>query len=146
MAKRPTVDVDEDYLKEIMAGGVVSLRKEQMKPVAEQSKLEVEETPAKEEDTETSSAAETKEPVKQVRKKREAPDYESIFLERKAGEERQQIYISSRLYKKITEFLPLIGGYGFGITAFVNNILAHHLEQYTDDINELYARKTQKPL
>jgi len=146
MAKRPTVDVDEEYLKEIMAGGVVSQRKEQIKQVTEQPKPEIKEIPVKGEETETVPVSETKEPAKQPRKKREAPDYESVFLERKAGEDRQQIYISSRLYKKITEFLPMIAGYGFGITSYVNNILAHHLEQYTDDINELYARKTQKPL
>ena len=27
----------------------------------------------------------------------------------------------------------------------LNNILTHHLEQYKDDIHELYERKTQKP-
>jgi len=146
MAKRPTVDVDEDYLKEIMAGGVVSLRKEQMKQVAEQPKREVEDAPVKEEEMEMSSIPETKEQVKQTRKKREAQDYESVFLERKASVARQQIYINTPLYEKITGFLPVIAGYGFGITSFVNNILTHHLEQYKDDINELYDKKSQKPL
>ena len=145
MAKRPTVDVDEEYLKEIMAGGVVSQRKEQMKQVAEQPKQEVEESPLKEE-PETVPTSETKEPVKQVRKKREALDYESVFLERKASVARSQIYISTELYETITGFLPVIAGRQFNITSFVNNILTHHLDFYKDDINGLYEKKTKKPL
>ena len=55
-------------------------------------------------------------------------------------------YISSQLYDKITGFLPVIAGQGFGITSYINNILTNHLEQYKDDINELYEKKSQKPL
>ena len=95
MAKRPTVDVDEDYLKEIMAGGIASLKKEQHKPVPEQPKPEVEETPVKEK-TEVVFPVETKEPVKQVRKRREVQDYEAVFLERKASVARRQMYVLSQ--------------------------------------------------
>ncbi|MDR0349482.1 MAG: DUF3408 domain-containing protein [Tannerella sp.] len=34
---------------------------------------------------------------------------------------------------------------GLSITAYIDNILTHHLEQYREDINELYERKSQKP-
>jgi len=146
MAKRPTVDVDEEYLKEIMAGGVVSQRKEQMKQVTEQPKQEMKEIPVKEEETETVPVSETKETAKQPRKKREALDYESVFLERKASVARSQIYISTELYETITGFLPVIAGRQFNITSFVNNILTHHLDFYKDDINGLYEKKTKKPL
>jgi hypothetical protein len=88
---------------------------------------------------------EPKEAAKPVRKKKEAQDYESIFLQRKAGVPRRQTYISSHLYEKIGRFLPVIAG-GLSITGFVDNILTHHLEQYRDDINELYEHKSQKPL
>lgn len=137
MAKRPTVEVDEDYLKEIMAGGVSRPVKEPPKPVKESPM---------EEEKETAIPVESKEPVKTGRKKREAQDYETIFLERKASVARRQIYISAELYDKITGFLPVIAGHGFGITSYVNNILTHHLELYKDDINELYERKSKKPL
>ena len=137
MAKRPTVDVDEDYLKEIMAGGVSRPAKESVKPVEE---------PQVEEEKKTTIPVEAKEPVKQGRKKREAQDYETVFLERKASALRRQIYISAELYDTINNFLPVIAGHGFGITSHVNNILTHHLELYKDDINELYERKSKKPL
>ena len=140
MAKRPTVDVDEDYLKEIMAGGVSRPTKEPPKPEDKQPVEEEKET------TETTMPVEAKEPVKTGRKKREAQDYETVFLERKASVLRRQIYISAELYDKINNFLPVIAGHGFGITSHVNNILTHHLDLYKDDINELYERKSKKPL
>ena len=137
MRKRPTVDVDEEHLKEIMAGGVSRPKKEQFMPVAEQPIAE---------EKEPESTGEVKEPVKPVRKKREAQNYETIFLERKASVPRRQIYVSSQLCDKINSFLPVIAGHQLGITSYVNNILTHHLEQYKDDINELYERKSKKPL
>jgi hypothetical protein len=108
------MEVDEEYLREVMAGGA------------------------------SFETAESKEVVRQVRKKREAQDYESVFLQRKAGVPRRQTYISSALYEKINSFLPVIAGQ-LSITAYLDNILTHHLEQYRDDINELYERKSQKP-
>ena len=135
MAKRPTVEVDEDYLKEIMAGGTLQTRKGPTKSINIQQ-------PVKEEEKE--SDVQPVETAKPVRKKREAQDYEVAFLQRKAGVPRRQTYISSSLYEKINSFLPVIAG-GLSITAYLDNILTHHLEQYKDDINELYERKSQKP-
>ena len=142
MAKRPTVDVDEDYLKEIMAGGISRPQREQPKPVVEQPP----ESPTLQEEKETVSQIEVKEPVKQTRKKRETQDYETVFLERKASAIRRQTYINAELYDKINRFLPIVAGHGFGITSYINNVLTNHLELYKDEINEIYERKTQKPL
>ena len=159
MAKRPTVDVDEDYLKEIMAGNISRpQRKEQTGSAAEQPPDSfIPKTPVNEEKQTSMQAStpeipvkedkqtETKESVKPVRKKREAQDYESLFLERKASTARRQTYISAQLYEKINSFLPVIAGHPFTITSYINNVMAHHLEMHKDDINELYERKSRKP-
>jgi hypothetical protein len=160
MTRRPIVDVDEEHLKEIMAGGVHRPQRiEQPAPVAEQPpvssgmqqavKEEVQvatpEPPVKKEKG-TLLQVEAKESGKQVRKKREAQDYETLFLERRASVARRQTYINAELYEKINSFLTVIAGHPFTVTSYVNNILTHHLELYRDDINELYERKAQKPL
>jgi hypothetical protein len=145
MTKRPTVEVDEEYLREVMAGGAILPKREQAAkpplapPPAEQ--------PVKEEkdiETQTVETFEPKETLKPVRKKKEAQDYETVFLQRKAGVPRRQTYISSQLYEKIIRFLPVIAN-GLSITGYIDNILIHHLEQHKEDINELYERKSQKP-
>jgi hypothetical protein len=134
MAKRPTVDVDEEYLKEIMAGGISRPKREQPQP-EQPTEPSDKEQPKKEE----------KETAKPTRKKRESHDYETLFLERKASVVRRQTYISGELYDKITGFLSVIAGHSFSVTAYVNNILTHHLERYKEDINELYEQKSKKP-
>jgi hypothetical protein len=133
MAKRPTVEVDEEYLREVMAGGATFPKKTEP-PVKEEKETEIQPV----------ETVESKEPAKPVRKRKEAQDYEPVFLQRKAGVPRRQTYISSQLYEKINSFLPVIAN-GLSITAYLDNILTHHLEQYRDDINELYERKSQKP-
>jgi hypothetical protein len=126
MAKRPTVEVDEEYLREVMAGGAIFPKK------PEEPVIQPVET------------IESKEPAKPVRKRKETQDYESLFLQRKAGVSRRQTYIGAALYEKVSRFLPVIAN-GLSITAYIDNILTHHLEQYREDINELYERKSQKP-
>ena len=145
MAKRPTVEVDEEYLKEVMAGGAAFPKKAEQAAQLPASSPQTE-PPVKEEKEVVQPVAneETKEPAKPFRKKKEAQDYEAAFLQRKAGVPRRQTYISSALYEKINSFLPVIAN-GLSITAYLDNILKHHLEQYREDINEIYERKSQKP-
>jgi hypothetical protein len=139
MAKRPTVEVDEEYLREVMAGGAVLPKREEpaKAPVLPQTGQ-----PVKEEEKEVTT--QTVETSKPVRKRKETQDYEPVFLQRKAGVPRRQTYISAALYEKISRFLPVIAN-GLSVTAYIDNILTHHLEQYREDINELYERKSQKP-
>ena len=117
--------------------GLGCVKKEQPKPPQELS-------PEPSDSEQPQNEVSVKE-TKSIRKKREAHDYESLFLERKASIDRRQTYIGAELYKKISSFLPVIAGHQFSVTAYVNNILTHHLEQYKEDINELYERKSQKP-
>ncbi|MDR0796453.1 MAG: DUF3408 domain-containing protein [Tannerella sp.] len=146
MARRPIVDVDEEHLKEIMAGGVHRpQRNEQPKPATEQPAISSGTQQAVKEEKQTPLQVEAKETGKPVRKKREAQDYETLFLERRASVARRQTYINAELYEKINSFLTVIAGQPFTVTSYVNNILAHHLELYRDDINELHERKSKKP-
>lgn len=161
MAKRPAIEVDEDYLKEVMAGGAAlpkrekersdtkAEQREQQAAAAKQpASLPQTEPPVKEEEKDAAirqvEADEPEETVKPARKRKEAGDYEAVFLRRKAGVPRRQTYISACLYEKINSFLPVIAG-GLSITGYIDNILTRHLEQYKDDVNELYERKSKKP-
>jgi type IV secretory pathway VirB10-like protein len=139
------MEVDEEYLREVMAGSAAFPRREDTaQPSAAPSRTEASVKEEKEVVMQPAEAVEPREPAKPVRKKREALDYEAVFLRRKAGVLRRQTYISAALYEKINSFLPVIAG-RLSITAYLDNILTHHLEQYRDDINELYERKSQKP-
>ena len=137
MAKRPMMDVDEEHLKEIMAGGLGRVKKEPPKTPQE--------LPPESSDSEQPQKEVFVKEPKSIRKKREAHDYESLFLERKASVDRRQTYIDADLHKKVSSFLPVIAGHQFSVPAYISNILAHHLELHKEDINELYERKSKKP-
>lgn len=143
MAKRHTVEVDEEYLREVMAGGAVSHRKEEpVKQVNQPPPASTTENPVKKEPEEP---AEMEKAAKPGRKKRELQAYEEVFLQRKASVPRRQTYISIEIYDKILRFLPVLTR-GMSVTAYIDNVLAHHLDLYKDEINEMYYIKTQKPL
>lgn len=140
--KTETYEVDEDYLKTVMAGDIPAMsRKEKRQPeIAEEPEVE----------TERESAVGKETPVREVsdsrtRKKREGKGYEAVFLCRRESVQRRQTYVSLELYKKIARFLPVIGG-ELTVPTYIDNILSQHLEQYKDEINELYEKKTEKPL
>lgn len=141
-------EVDEDYLKTVMAGDVSSL-KQQKKESAEEREntVEPEEIETEKDISETEKTErETKDVTdSRPRKKREGKSYEVMFLGRRESVQRKQTYISLELYKKIARFLPVIGG-GLTVPTYIDNILSQHLEQYKDEINELYDKKTEKPL
>jgi hypothetical protein len=78
------------------------------------------------------------------RRKKELQDYERQFLKKREHSERRQTYVSREIYRTISRFLPVIGG-EVSITAYLDNILLHHLEQYRDEINDLYEKNYKKP-
>lgn len=143
MAKKKAYEVDEDYLKTVMAGDIPTLKRKE-----KERSEEAEELAEPEAEREATSEKETqvREPSDfRPRKKREGKSYEAMFLGRRESVQRRQTYISLELYKKIARFLPVIGG-ELTVPTYIDNILSQHLEQYKDEINELYDKKTEKPL
>lgn len=143
MAKKKAYEVDEDYLKTVMAGDIPALKRKEKERSEEAEELE-------EPEAEIEAASEKETPIRELtdprpRKKQEEKSYEAMFLRRRESVQRRQTYISLELYKKITRFLPVIGG-ELTVPTYIDNILSQHLEQYKDEINELYAKKTEKPL
>lgn len=146
MAKREIVEVDEEYMKAIMASDIPRIKiaralaaeqeTAQLQEEVVEEKVEVKVTDSPKLSLCTVSKA--------VKSQKETQDFEDIFLARKLSTERSQCYISKYSYEKINHYLAVIGK-ETTITAYIDNILRHHMEQYKDKINELYEQKTKKP-
>lgn len=120
MAKREQTEVDEERLKAMIAGEVSSYRK----PVV--------------------AAPETSEgKTVPMEKEDRAEQYESTFLSRKESVHRKQTYISYDIYRKLARILPLLSD-DMTVPAFLDNVLSHHLETYSEELGELFRIKTQK--
>ena len=134
MAKRETVIVDEDYLKDMMAGDVPRIKREnKAKTESEKEKVTVDNGPISDETT--------VEPT-QIKDQK---DYTTLFLKNNILINRKATYISAEVLEKISRYLPLLNR-NLSIAGHIDNILLHHLEQYKDEINALYESKSQKPL
>lgn len=146
MAKREIVEVDEEYMKAIMACDIPRIKiARALAAEQETAQLQEEVVEEKVEVKITDSPKLPPSPVsKAVKSQKETQDFEDIFLARKLSTERSQCYISKYSYEKISHYLAVIGK-ETTITAYIDNILRHHMEQYKDKINELYEQKTKKP-
>lgn len=146
MAKREIVEVDEEYMKAIMACDIPRIKiARALAAEQETAQLQEEVVEKKVEVQVTNSLKLPPSPVsKAVKSQKETQDFEDIFLARKLSTERSQCYISKYSYEKINHYLAVIGK-ETTITAYIDNILRHHMEQYKDKINELYEQKTKKP-
>lgn len=134
MAKRETVIVDEDYLKDMMAGDVPRIRRENK----EKTENEKEVVSADSNSVPDSTSIKTKQTGDIV-------DYTTLFLKNNTLVNRKATYISADVLDKISRYLPILNR-NLSIAGHIDNILLHHLEQYKDEINALYEFKSQKPL
>lgn len=141
MAKRPTVEIDEEYLKEVMAGDV---------PLHNRKDPIIRDGPAeKKQPEEIEKNDAVKEPIKEsaktaaARRKKDTQKYCETFLKRRYPTTRKQAYIGTEIYEKITNFLPAIAKQ-LSISAFLDNILNHHIELYGEEIKELYNNNTKE--
>jgi hypothetical protein len=48
------------------------------------------------------------------------------------------------MYCRLARILPLLSD-DMSVPAFLDNVLAHHLETYSKELGELFRRKTQEP-
>lgn len=105
MAKKK-IEVDEDMLKEIMAGDIPIFGREKQKenapPPVETKTAEVVETPPEEKPP---VAVQEKATVKPKKRKEDSFDYRKMFLTEGTVQHRQQTYLSQETHNAVRRFL-----------------------------------------
>ena len=128
MAGRNDIEVDEARIMQLMASGVPLF------------KAEVENKPAEDKEVE-----ETGEPIKPMKKKNVRQiDYEGTFLKEAKIKDRRQMYISGEYYDKISAYLRIISEGKVSMVGYIHNVLAYHMFEFKDMINEMYQNKFSK--
>ena len=143
MANRKEVEVDEDLIKSMMTGDIPRLNnptveekkvKEQQKAVSKleegstEKNIETEELQGSNRERDTSQ--------NKSKRKREPKDYKSLFL-KKNGSTKRQTYVSAELYEKISKILGIIAK-DISVPNFIDNVLENHLNEYRDEINDIF--------
>ena len=71
-------------------------------------------------------------------------DFEATFLKEAKIKDRRQMYISGDLYDKISAYLRIVSDGKVSMVGYVHNVLAYHILDFKDSINELYQNKINK--
>lgn len=140
---RNKVEVNEDMIKDIMAGDIPVFGKgKQTKSVADRTTSDTDEP-----NTKTKAEPVPGEKTSSRPKKRmdESNDYRTLYLSPGNVTHRQQTYISQANYQFLKRFLPIVAP-EVSISRYVDNILSLHLEQYKEEIDRIYSNEITNPL
>ena len=144
MAKQEKVQVDEDFMKEIISQGLPM--KQEISPKAV----------SKEPDTPEVIQETVEEPVRQpeaktiretTRRKKSTPaDYRETYFQKMELPDRQPIYVSRSTHEKLMKIVMVIGELKATVSSYVETIILNHFDQYQDEINELYKKTFESPI
>lgn len=77
------------------------------------------------------------------RKRGKQQDYESLFIKESTITARlgKTVYIRKEFHDRILKIVQVIGGNEVSLFSYIDNVLAHHFENFQDDITEAYNQK-----
>lgn len=135
--------IDEELLMRMMAG-------ETEKPQGNGDAPETEEPEQETEKGETAVPANNvaieKAPDGKRRKAKQAADYDTTFLKGMDIPARygKPVYVRREYHERIAKISMMLTGGKVSLSAYIDNVLAQHFEQYREEIEAAYAGKMEK--
>ena len=88
------------------------------------------------------------EPQKQEEKRKRRnsqPDYESMFIKESDVTTRQarHVYIRTDFHDLISKITHIIANKEMSIFSYIDNVLAHHFEEFQEEISKIYKEKNK---
>lgn len=142
MKKQTSKPIDEELLMRMMAG---EAEKPQETGTGEPD-TEKEVTAAKGELSPTEKAPEGKTSEGKRRKAKQAADYDGTFLKGMDIPARygKPVYVRREYHERISKISVMLTGGKVSLSAYIDNVLAQHFEQYREEIEAAYAGKIDK--
>ena len=75
---------------------------------------------------------------------KERENYKSVFLKKRSVCNRQSVYISGEIQKRIMQIVGVITSKQVSIGNFIDNVLEEHLSTHNDVLSALYWEEMQK--
>jgi hypothetical protein len=130
-----TDDIDESFL-------LASVRKDKtIEPNVQPPSLPV--TAKSEQSPKEESPVVPETPKEEGKRKRKSQDYETLFIKESNETARlgKTVYLRKEYHDRITKIIQVIGGNEISLFSYVDNVLAHHFDNFQDDITQLYEQK-----
>lgn len=142
MKKQTDKPIDEELLMRMMAGEA----EKPQEPGTGEPDTEKEAMAAKGETSPTEKAPEGKAAEGKRRKAKQAADYDSTFLKGMDIPARygKPVYVRREYHERIGKISVMLTGGKVSLSAYIDNVLAQHFEQYREEIEAAYAGKMNK--
>jgi hypothetical protein len=142
MSERKRVEVNEEAMRQIMAN---DKQEYLIKPVVKEPEMrvnqEIEHTPEPVEQ----ETVETSEPIKKTKERKrsgaERSDFAELFLKDNRLSDRRMVYVGKETYEKLIKYVSVISDRKISIAGYLDNIVAHHIENHETVINDLYESR-----
>ena len=146
-------EIDEQFIIASVSSGRTSAKETAPQPLnplpatvpEEQKKLD--ELPKSGDSFENEMLVSTPEPVKdETRSKRGGQqEYESLFIKEcdlPPARFGKSVYIRKEYHDRISQIISVIGCNEVSLFAYIDNVMAHHFENFRDDIARSFKKKT----
>ena len=74
----------------------------------------------------------------------EKENYKAVFFQKRTVCNRQSVYISGEIQKRIMQIVGVIAGKQISIGNFIDNVLEEHLKTHNDVLSALYREEMKK--
>ena len=74
----------------------------------------------------------------------EKENYKAVFFQKRTVCNRQSVYISGEIQKRIMQIVGVIAGKQISIGNFIDNVLEEHLNTHNDVLSPLYREEMKK--
>jgi hypothetical protein len=145
MAKKINLDeIDESFIVSAVKKDKSSIPENPerlLTPSPAKPEQPVETKPETEENAQSSAPSET--PGENGRRKRKSQDYESLFIRESTVTARlgKTVYIRKEYHDRILKIIQVIGGNEVSLFSYIDNVLAHHFDNFRDDISQAYKQR-----
>ena len=140
--------IDEELLMRMMAGETEKPQGNGDTPETEEPEQETEkgETAVPMENRVAGKVADGKVPDGKRRKAKQAADYDTPFLKGMDIPARygKPVYVRREYHERIAKISMMLTGGKVSLSAYIDNVLAQHFEQYREEIEAAYAGKMEK--
>ena len=135
--------IDEELLMRMMAGETEKPQGNGEAPGTEEPEQETEKG---ETAVPANNVAIEKAPDGKRRKAKQAVDYDTTFLKGMDIPARygKPVYVRREYHERIAKISMMLTGGKVSLSAYIDNVLAQHFEQYREEIEAAYAGKMEK--
>lgn len=143
MAKKPKIEVDEDLMRQMIAGQA-PLTSKVVRRIPDDEPEDTHDAPRETPDAEEQSPSSDDGSESRHRQNDPRIRLRRTFLAPANFDKQASLYVGTATKRKLLEIFKRIGGERLTATAYIDNILRHHIEVFREEINRIYKKRNPK--